>query len=128
MTIFLRLLEDQDKATALRAAVSAHNAHHVGWVSGDSRVTQQAGTDASRVFEVDPESFRQIPGAPFAYWVSEGVRGCFQRLPAFESNGNKARIGMSTSDDTRFLRCSWEIHRNTTRKDNTAWKTFDLYD
>lgn len=58
-TTFLRLLAADDKAAALRAAA----------------VAARAGQPAPDVFAVDPISFRQVPGAPFAYWVSGDPSG-----------------------------------------------------
>jgi hypothetical protein len=64
MTLFLRVLEASDKATALR----------------------QAFLDSSaKRFTVDPLAFRQVPGSPFAYWVSDRVRQRFAKLPKFEA-------------------------------------------
>lgn len=87
MTTFLRLLIDKNKQAALLAAV------------------QKRGENG---FEVDPASFCQIPGAPFAYWVSEAVRKVFQQFPGFENDGRTARQGLATADDYRFVRIWWE--------------------
>lgn len=92
MTAFLRLLTDKDKATNLLASCTA----------------MRAGNADARVFEVEPESFRAVPGAPFAYWVSEAVRQVFKRLPAFESDERTARQGLATAEDFRFVRTWWE--------------------
>lgn len=70
-TIFLRLLAAGDKAAALADAVAALRA--------GSPSTADADT-----YAVDPASFRQIPGSPFAYWVSEQMRYTFSRFPALE--------------------------------------------
>jgi hypothetical protein len=93
MTTFLRLLAEDDKASAL-AAVCA-------------RLRQ--GEADPRVFEVAPSAFDAVPGKPFAYWVSDAVRQTFQRLPPFESEGRTVQHGASTKDDFRFLRTWWEI-------------------
>ena len=62
MSLFLRLLGEEDKGAALLEAVRA----------------VAAGEADPRVFDVEPASFEQVPGAPFAYWVSERIR---QRCP-----------------------------------------------
>jgi hypothetical protein len=54
-SLFLRLLGEEDKGVALAEAVRS----------------VAAGAANRRVFEVAPESFEQVPGTPFAYWVSE---------------------------------------------------------
>ena len=93
MTTFLRLLADKDKANNLLASCTA----------------LQTGVADTRVFQVEPESFRSVPGAPFAYWVSEDLRTSFRKLPAVESNGRETRIGPSTGDDDRYVRAYWEV-------------------
>ncbi len=92
MTTFLRLLTDKDKASNLL----------------DSCTALRAGETDARVFDVEPESFRAVPGAPFAYWVSEAVRQVFKRLPAFECDDRTARQGLATAEDFRFVRTWWE--------------------
>jgi len=92
MTTFLRLLADKDKATNLLNSCTA----------------LRAGDLDTKVFSVAPESFRAVPGAPFAYWVSEAVRQVFKRLPAFECSERTARQGLATAEDFRFVRTWWE--------------------
>lgn len=92
MTTFLRLLTDKDKASNLLGSCTA----------------LRAGETDTRVFDVEPESFRAVPGAPFAYWVSEAVRQVFKRLPAFECDDRTARQGLATAEDFRFVRTWWE--------------------
>ena len=98
MTTFLRLLADKDKKSALASAIRS---------GGDS------------VFEVDPSSFFQVPGAPFAYWVSEEVRQTFKRFPAFDDGERTVKQGLATADDFRFVRVWWEISA-----DNQRWYGF----
>ena len=71
MTTFLRLLTEKDKAINLLASCTE----------------LRAGNADARVLQVVPESFRVIPGAPFAYWVSEAVRQVFKRLTPFTQEG-----------------------------------------
>ncbi len=92
MTTFLRLLANKDKANILLASCAALRTN---------------GKDAS-VFQLAPDSFRAVPGAPFAYWISENVRDVFSRLGAFVRDGRIAQHGASTKDDFRFLRLWWE--------------------
>lgn len=103
MTMFLRLLADKDKSTSLLSSCTA----------------LRAGKDDARVFQVAPESFRVVPGAPFAYWVSEAVRQVFTQIPAFECDERTARQGLATADDFRFVRASWE-----TSNDRDHWWGF----
>ncbi|OTP69757.1 type II restriction endonuclease subunit M [Caballeronia sordidicola] len=98
MTTFLRLLADKDKQSALASAIR---------------------TRGENVFEVDPASFCQVPGAPFSYWVSDAIRLTFKRFPAFEGGQRAVRQGMATADDFRFVRAWWEI-----TPDGSKWLGF----
>ncbi len=89
MSLFLRLLGEEDKGAALEAAVRS----------------VAAGEADARVFEVDPESFGQVPGAPFAYWVDPRVLELFLSMA---SQDFETKCGMGTLDDFRFLRLRWE--------------------
>lgn len=93
-SVFLRLLAQEDKAHALAEAVQA---------------LREGNADHEAVHQVDPASFKQVPGSPFAYWVSERIRSLFTELPPFESEGRTARVGLQTSDDFRFVRAWWEV-------------------
>lgn len=92
-TVFFRLVRAEDKAEELQQAI----------------VAAQEGTADPRVHLVDQQTFSNLPGAPFAYWVSDAVRQLFGRLPAFEGTAGEARVGLQTSDDFRFLRARWEV-------------------
>jgi hypothetical protein len=95
---FFRLLSSDEKASALTDAVAAAN---------EGRVANAV------VYVVDPTSFRQVPGSPFAYWVSERIRRLFVELPRFESEGRTAKRGPSTGDDSRRVRAWWEVNPAT---------------
>ena len=93
MSHFLRLLSEDDKSAALLTAC---------------QTIRQGGED-HRNFEIAPESFDAVPGKPFAYWVSDDIRGIFKQLHRFEGDGRTVRVGLQTSDDFRFLRDWWEV-------------------
>jgi hypothetical protein len=92
-TVFFRLLKHDDKPTVLAAGVES----------------VRIGTPTPEVFTVDPSSFGQVPGSPFAYWVSERVRRLFKVLPLFESEERKVKVGDHPGDSFRFLRLFWEV-------------------
>lgn len=69
----------------------------------------QADVQTIPVYLVIPSEFRGIPRCPFAYWVGDNIRKLFSVLPVFESHGREARRGASTGDDTRRVRCWWEV-------------------
>jgi hypothetical protein len=91
---FFRLLSHEDKGVALAEAVAA--------------VREGRGV-ASVTYESGPASFSQIPGSPFAYWVSDSIRRLFKELPPFESEGRTVKQGLATADDFRFVRAWWEV-------------------
>ncbi|MBP6421400.1 MAG: hypothetical protein KA271_00755 [Propionivibrio sp.] len=104
MTSFLKLLREQDKGLALlEAAQSIRNSLADG-----------------RTFDVKPEEFRKIPGAPFSYWVTDKVRDSFTRIPAFSDGHRVARQGLATADDARFVRLYWEVDSG----DIDHWRPF----
>ena len=157
MTIFLRLLAEDDKPQALLAAVreagrrssvcggqsaeaeerSAKLGEHSASVVERSAMTDEhsattdehstsiaersAGSEtcssgiaehsatSGQVFDVKPEAFAQVPGSPFAYWVSEAVREKFKIFPPI-SNVLFIGKGPDTGDDFRLLRLFWEIN------------------
>ncbi len=92
-TVFLRLLDYSDKATALRAMIGGPSTAH-----GKAR------------FEVDPRTFSAVPRSPFAYWISDRVRRTFLDLGPFEGGGRTAKQGLATADDFRFVRAWWAVH------------------
>ena len=92
-TLFIRLLQHEDKGAALAERIEALRE---GRVDGD-------------VYVVNPESFRQVPNTPFCYWASERIRRLFKELPPFESEGRTVKQGLATADDFRFVRAWWEV-------------------
>ena len=87
--VCIRALGDGDKANALIEAL-----HKPG---------------SSRTYVCNPMDFVSVPGSPFAYWISNRVRGLFQSLPRFNSGERDARHGPATSDDFKLLRAWWEV-------------------
>lgn len=101
MTIFLRLLEGADKSQGLHELSAA----------------LRSGRNDSRIYSAEPKSFRDFPGASFAYWVGDSVRHAFKHFNSFESNetGLVARRGVNSNDDFRFLRSWMEIESSSAR-------------
>lgn len=97
-TVFLRVLEADDKAAALLAALRV----------------PVAGMAGGR-FELDPLSFGSVPRSPFAYWVGRQVQALFGQLPQFESETRTAKQGLATTDDFRFLRAWWAVASRAVR-------------
>lgn len=64
-------------------------------------------------YQVEPDSFRQVPNAPFAYWVNERIRQLFIIFPLFQDSKSRvACITNQVSNDNRYYRCSWEPPSN----------------
>jgi hypothetical protein len=92
---FFRLQHSEDKAQSISSAIH----------------TSIDGKLSDDVFVVDPQSFRLIPGSPFAYWLSSRVRNLSRIIPAFEKTGEReVRVGLQTSNNDRFVRCWWEVN------------------
>jgi len=104
MTLFIRLLDESEKGAALSRT------------STDIR----RGESPACSSEVEPSEFDKIPGAPFAYWVSNAVRESFETFRTASEEGLVARQGLATADDFRFVRLSWEVDYSRTRN----WKFF----
>jgi hypothetical protein len=93
-SVFLRLIGHIDKDAALIQGINAvlsGACHH------------------EFVFLVNPASFRQVPGAPFAYWVPGPILTLFRQLPALENDKRRVGLGLSTKNDFRFVRTHWEV-------------------
>jgi hypothetical protein len=100
VAIFFRVLEAsvEQKAFELSRAVAALNG---------ARERNPNFKDV--VFERSTAEFSVVPGTPFAYWVSEGLRGIFTRYQRLEAAGRVVKQGIATRDDFRFVRAWWEI-------------------
>ena len=79
------------------------------FLAGENRYTAQQ------------DSFSKIPGAPVAYWVSEGLLNAFA---TGRSLGNiaLARNGMKTGENSRFVRLWWEIASKKFNSCAKDWK------
>jgi hypothetical protein len=95
--VCIRLIEHDDKGASLASAVAA----------------LANGNVPRDVHAASPESFKQVPRSPFAYWVSENVRKLFVAMPSFaEDETRLACITNPAGDDVRYFRCFWEVPTN----------------
>lgn len=62
----------------------------------------------SNVYRVAQRRFDAIPGSPWVYWVSDGVRSLFEQLSPL-ADLDPPREGINTGDNERFVRFWWEI-------------------
>jgi hypothetical protein len=102
--VFLQVLHDVDKATAILSAIAT-----------------PPGSLNRRHFEFEPRALSAVPRSPFAYWVSDRLRQTFAEFRTFESNGRSVKQGLSTADDLRFVRVWWAI---LGRKIGSHWYPF----
>jgi hypothetical protein len=102
-TVFLRTLEIEAKEAGLLEAIRTPN---------KARGRQR--------FEVNSAGFANVPRSPFAYWISDDVRGLFVNLPPL-GDSLSAQIGASTKADFRFLRAWWE---ESTQRGESPWLPF----
>lgn len=64
--------------------------------------------DCGWFYRRDAETFKQIPGTPIAYWLSDAAVKNMASLPSL-SNFAQPKQGMVTRDNKRFMRSWWEI-------------------
>jgi hypothetical protein len=91
-TVFLRVIEADDKAAALLDAV-----REPGRAKGRQR------------FELDLRSFASMPSSPFAYWIGPSLISVFHRPDWQTGVTREARNGLGTLDDFRFVRLAVEV-------------------
>src|SRR6266566_158482 len=89
-TVFLRVIEADDKAAALQSAIR------------EAEVAQ-----GKHRFDVDTAGFVAVPRSPFAYWITPKLVSIFQEFPVLEGQLGSVKGGVITYDDFRFVRlCS----------------------
>lgn len=101
MAIFLRLIKEKDKSSALNKAC------------------QDYRNDRENIlnFKVDMSSFDLIPSKPFSYWVSSDIYNLFSEKIVFETKQRTTKVGLATGDNFRFLRLWYEIdYKNLNKK------------
>ncbi len=62
------------------------------------------------VFHYRQGNFDTIPGSPWVYWITPGLRKLFETLPKLREVA-QPKHGLSTCDNFRFLRLWWETRR-----------------
>ena len=80
--------------------------------------------EADRVrFDVARRDFSAIEGAPLAYQRIGLVAHIFRETPKLDPTWGIAVQGLATANDSRFVRCWWEIPRHEIGADN-GWVRF----
>lgn len=68
-------------------------------------------TDCNLLFFSNAHSFKQIPGIPIAYWLTEPIIDAFDEALSSE-NSSQAKKGITTGDNSKFIRFWWEVSSN----------------
>lgn len=71
----------------------------------------KVGEQDSHVFQYRQGNFDDIPGSPWVYWITRGLRELFKTLPKLGEVA-RPRQGLATADNFRFLRYWWEIGKS----------------
>ncbi|HHD63167.1 MAG TPA: BREX-1 system adenine-specific DNA-methyltransferase PglX, partial [Desulfobulbaceae bacterium] len=91
----------------------------------------RAGRDDPIVYHYRQGDFDAIPGSPWVYWITPGLRKMFETLPKLGEIA-QPRQGLATAENFRFLRYWWEPDidrigfgcRNAVEAQNTGKRWF----
>jgi len=86
----------------------------VNFINDEKRLAFEAalnkyvrGDKSDKVYILEQEKLKTIPGWPFVYWVGEKVRDLFN--DELLNNIAHPAVGLQTADNDRFLRLWWEV-------------------
>jgi len=68
------------------------------------------GKECPYVHLLNQTEFKKIPGYPFVYWISDGIRELFVKYKPMKEYSTVV-AGVQTSDNDRFLRFWWEVRQ-----------------
>jgi len=71
----------------------------------------RCGQEDPAVYCCHQEDFKSIPGCPWVYWITPGLRRLFVELPML-GEIEQPRVGLQTGDNFRFLRYWWELGKS----------------
>jgi hypothetical protein len=71
----------------------------------------RTGKDDPIVYRYRQGDFDAIPGSPWVYWITPGLRKVFETFPKLAEIA-QPRQGLATGDNFRFLRYWWEVGTN----------------
>ena len=78
-------------------------------LEGDEHVKRTELVNGEKRFDsTAQDEFKKIPGSPVAYWVSDRLRGVFERGTLLGKLVD-AKVGLQTGDNDRFLRRWHEV-------------------
>lgn len=91
-TVFLRVVEEEDKAKALLEAIR-----------------EPTTAQGRQRFEAETSSFSAVPGSTFAYWAGPSALACYERMTPLKATKFSALSTNQLSDDPRYARLWWEV-------------------
>lgn len=65
-------------------------------------------SDCGWFYRRDADIFKQIPGAPIAYWAGGGILSAFKSNPAVGTRAS-LQAGITTGNNDLFIRAWWEV-------------------
>jgi len=68
----------------------------------------KSGSSSKNLFITNASILAVIPSVPLAYWIDSEIAKIFRKCRSLRSAAYDAQIGLSTKDDFRFLRLTWE--------------------
>ena len=110
--VYFRLVKEPDADSKRRAFETALAA-------------LRKGQTHSLRFHYTQKDFYSIPGKPWVYWMTRGLRGLFKQWPLLRATA-PAIHGTATYDNARFLRYWWEVGLARCVKNARTWS--DLVD
>jgi hypothetical protein len=96
-TVFFRLLDQERKESILEQAAER----------------LREGTRGAEVYVVNPDSLRQVPGSPFAYWSNPKERELFSKFHSMEHGERTVRVGDHPGDGFKYIRLWWEPRQDS---------------
>jgi hypothetical protein len=78
---------------------------------GKRQAFEGALQDGRHTYRVAQRRFDAIPKSPWVYWLSPNIYDLFENRERFENMADVGQ-GMTTADNTRFLRFWWEVSEN----------------
>lgn len=85
---------------------------------------KQLTGQAEGAYVYQQAAFNSIPGCPWVYWITPGLRRLFVELDKLGEIA-PAIHGTATYDNLRFLRFWWEVGINSIGFNNGCWDNFE---
>ena len=74
----------------------------------EKNIPKQFPIQNDRLKTACASDFKKVPSSPIAYWMSQSMRGLFEKMPAISDVINVTG-GMTTANNDRFLRKWYEV-------------------